>query len=484
MNGGERIAAVLRAHGVPVLFTLCGGHISPILAAAKARHIRVVDTRDEATAVFAADAMARLTGTPGVAAVTAGPGLTNAVTALKNAQLAGSPLLLLGGAAPTALQGRGALQDIDQRPLVAPHVKRVFRVRRVRDLDVAVEQALRLACDGVPGPVFVECAVDLLYDEALVRQWYAEAAGKGTSIADRLLRWYLNQHAARMQAGSGYMSAPEVAAPAAPHAAVRAIAARPTCWRRAAAVAGDRQPGAAGGRAGAGDCRGDLAARHPGVSVRHGARPARPRPSAADAPRAAQRAARGRLRAARRRAVRLPPRLRQARAPLGAAHRRQPQPRRGAPEPAADGGGDRRCRADADPAGGTRRHARSGRRGWRNCAQRDDEREREIDAQAGTAGEHVNALALFRALDAAAGDDAVMVADGGDFVATASYIVRPRGPLSWLDPGAFGTLGVGAGFALGAKLARPDSEVWLIWGDGASGYGLAEFDTFVRHGCR
>jgi len=78
-------------------------------------------------------------------------------------------------------------------------------------------------------------------------------------------------------------------------------------------------------------------------------------------------------------------------------------------------------------------------------------------------------------------DAAVMVADGGDFVATASYILRPRGPLGWLDPGAFGTLGVGAGFALGAKLVRPDDEVWLIWGDGASGYGLVEFDTLVRH---
>ena len=188
MNGGERIATVLRAHGVPFLFTLCGGHISPILAAAKARGIRVVDTRDEATAVFAADAVARLTGTPGVAAVTAGPGLTNTITALKNAQLAQSPVLLLGGAAPTALQGRGALQDIDQKPLIAPHVKRVFQVRRVSDLNEAVGQALRLAAEGVPGPVFVECPVDLLYDEALIRQWYAEAAGKGTSFADRALR--------------------------------------------------------------------------------------------------------------------------------------------------------------------------------------------------------------------------------------------------------------------------------------------------------
>jgi acetolactate synthase-1/2/3 large subunit len=113
---------------------------------------------------------------------------------------------------------------------------------------------------------------------------------------------------------------------------------------------------------------------------------------------------------------------------------------------------------------------------------RDRTREAEIDAQAVGPAEHVNPVAFFRALERVAGDAAVFVADGGDFVATASYILRPRGPLSWLDPGAFGTLGVGAGFALGARLARPGSEVWLLWGDGASGYGLSELDSFVRHG--
>jgi acetolactate synthase-1/2/3 large subunit len=112
---------------------------------------------------------------------------------------------------------------------------------------------------------------------------------------------------------------------------------------------------------------------------------------------------------------------------------------------------------------------------------RDEAREKEIDTGAAAAGEFVNPMALFRAIDAAAADNAVMIADGGDFVATASYIVRPRAPLAWLDPGAFGTLGVGAGFALGAKLLRPDAETWLIWGDGASGFGLVEFDSFVRH---
>ena len=119
-HGGDRIAEVLVAQSVERLFTLCGGHVSPILAAAKARGLRIVNLHDEASAVFAADATARLTGRPGVAAVTAGPGITNTITALKNAQLAQSPLILLGGAAPTAVQGRGAVQDNDQRPLVEP----------------------------------------------------------------------------------------------------------------------------------------------------------------------------------------------------------------------------------------------------------------------------------------------------------------------------------------------------------------------------
>ena len=114
MNGGDRIARVLQSHGVEFLFTLCGGHISPILKGAKDAGIRIIDVRHEATAVFAADAVARLTGIPGVAAVTAGPGATNTITAVKNAQLAQSPVILLGGAAATALKGRGSLHDIDQ----------------------------------------------------------------------------------------------------------------------------------------------------------------------------------------------------------------------------------------------------------------------------------------------------------------------------------------------------------------------------------
>jgi acetolactate synthase-1/2/3 large subunit len=112
---------------------------------------------------------------------------------------------------------------------------------------------------------------------------------------------------------------------------------------------------------------------------------------------------------------------------------------------------------------------------------RDTEREAEIDINAGKSGELINPVALCRSIDAQLPDNSVIVADGGDFVGTASYIVKPRKPLSWLDPGVFGTLGCGAGFALGASLCRPDHEIWILFGDGSVGYALTEFDTFVRH---
>jgi acetolactate synthase-1/2/3 large subunit len=114
--------------------------------------------------------------------------------------------------------------------------------------------------------------------------------------------------------------------------------------------------------------------------------------------------------------------------------------------------------------------------------EREQARDREIAEQARANGELVNPLALFLRLEDKLADDSVLVVDGGDFVATGSYILRPRRPLSWLDPGVFGTLGVGGGFALAAALARPGAQVWLIYGDGSSAYSLAEFDTFVRHG--
>ena len=193
MNGGQLIARVLSSQKVKFIFTLCGGHISPILSGCKQEGIRVIDVRNEVNAVFAADAVARLTGVPGVVAVTAGPGLTNTITAVKNASMAQSPLVLFGGATATALKGRGALQDIDQISLMKPHVKSVISVKRVREIVPAVKKAFSISQEGVPGPVFIECPVDLLYDESLVKEWYGakNEDTKGKSIRDKLLKWYL-----------------------------------------------------------------------------------------------------------------------------------------------------------------------------------------------------------------------------------------------------------------------------------------------------
>ena len=483
-HGGERVAAALAAHGVRYVFTLCGGHISPILTAARARGMRIIDVRDEATAVFAADAVARLTGVPGVAAVTAGPGISNTITALKNAQLAQSPVILLGGAAPTALQGRGALQDIDQRPLVAPHVKLFRKIRRVRDLGPAVEEAFAVARAGVPGPVFIECPVDLLYDEASIRQWYAAAAGKGRSIPERLLRFYLNRHVAKMFAGGAGSAPPqlrEVAAPAAAAASVAAAGAALARAERPLLVIGSQALAlaAAAPRIAAaveqlgipvylsGMARG-LLGRDSALQMRHQRRAALresdcvvlagvPCDFRLDYGRHVRRSAT--LIAANRSA-------RQAR-----MNRR--------PDIAAIGDAGLFLERLVAPL------AQAGRR-WSSWIEevrtRDLKRETEIEAQARPQNAHVNPLAFLRALEQEAGENALMVADGGDFAAAASYILHPRSPLSWLDPGVFGTLGVGAGFALGAALSRPGSEVWIIYGDGACGYSLIEFDTFVRHG--
>src|SRR5690349_14078600 len=201
MHGGDLIASVLQAQGTRFLFTLCGGHISPILVGCKQRGIRVIDTRHEATAVFAADAVFRLTGVPGVAAVTAGPGLTNTITAVKNAQLAQSALVVLGGAAATLLKGRGALQDIDQLALITPHVKWAGSAKTVRELVPLLERAFTVSRSGVPGPVFLECPVDLLYDQSLVGEWYG-ASSKGGGIAGAGMRLYLKRHAKKLFAGA------------------------------------------------------------------------------------------------------------------------------------------------------------------------------------------------------------------------------------------------------------------------------------------
>ena len=484
MDGGQIVAAALKAQGVTFLYTLVGGHISPILVAAQQQGIRVVDVRHEATAVFAADATARLTGIPGVAAVTAGPGVTNTLTAVKNAQMAQSPVVLIGGAAPTALKGRGALQDIDQVSLFRTVVKWSAAVRRVRDVGPALNEAFRQAQSGVPGPVFVECPVDLLYAEPMVRKLYGAQRG-GRSLGARVVQAYLRWHVNRLFAGAQPYEAPptqslvlELPAPA----QVAAVAARLAQAQRPVILVGsqallapDQAPAPALAQAltalGApvylsGMARGLLGRDHP-LHIRHQRRAAL---KAADLVLLAGVPCDFRLDYGNQIG-------RRARY-ISVNRSREDLTKNRRPDIAiqADPGAFLRQLA-AQPVSGDRWAP------WLAQLQaRDRERNAEIAVQAQAPSAAINPLHLCREINAALGPDSIIVADGGDFVATASYIVQPPGPLTWLDPGPFGTLGVGAGFALAAKLCRPAADVWLLYGDGAAGFSLMEFDTLVRHG--
>ena len=484
MNGGEHIARVLRAQGVEFLFTLCGGHISPILKGAKDAGIRVVDVRHEATAVFAADAVARLSGIPGVAAVTAGPGATNTITAVKNAQLAQSPLILLGGAAASVLKGRGALQDIDQMSLFKPHVKWAKTVTCVRDLAPTMRRAFQKAQSGVPGPVFVECSVDLLYEEPVIREWYTASTPQGNALPDRAVRAYLNYKTNRLFAGSNAVDDTSIIDVALMHPSSQDIARavgrinkaqRPVLVVGSQALVDSSQADAIAAAVESigmpvylsGMARGLMGASHP-LHHRHQRGKAL---READLVVLAGVPSDFRLNYGRtvRRSACL---ISANRSSIDLKRNRKPQI-----AALADAGLFLRALADKlEPNASVR---------WREWQElllkRDADRESEIDTSASTPGELINPVSLCRSIDAELPDNSVIVADGGDFVGTASYIVKPRKPLSWLDPGVFGTLGCGAGFALGASLCRPDHEIWVLFGDGSVGYALSEFDTFARH---
>jgi len=486
MNGGDRIASVLVEQGVKFLFTLCGGHISPILVGAKQRGIRVVDVRHEVDAVFAADAVFRLTGVPGVAAVTAGPGVTNTITAIKNAQLAQSGVVLLGGAAATLLKGRGALQDIDQQALFTPHVKWAASASAVRDLAPMLEKAFAVARAGVPGPVFLECPVDLLYDEALVREWYG-AGSKGGGLAGAGLRFYMRRHARKLFAGADrhvLRPRPEIPPPAPRRGEVRKAAARLRKAKRPVLVLGGQVLLSSPSRPEAAELAKAVEALSAPVYLAGGAR------GLLGPGHALQ------MRHKRREALREADLVLLAGIPSDfrldyGRHIARNAYLISVNRSEADLKMNRKpdLGVHADPGlllRGLAAQLSGAKRDWDGWLQtlrdRDGEREAEIDTQAAVAGERVNPVHLCREIDRALAAESVIVADGGDFVATAAYTVSPRGPLSWLDPGVFGTLGVGGGFALGAKLCRPEADVWIIYGDGSVAYSLAEFDTFARHG--
>lgn len=482
MHGGDRVAKVLREEGVPFLFTLCGGHISPILVAAKQSGIRVIDTRHEVNAVFAADATARITGTPGVAAVTAGPGITNTITAVKNALLAQSPLVLLGGAAPTLLKGRGALQDIDQMKLMRPNVKWAAAVRSVRDIYPTLKKAFRIAREGVPGPVFVELPLDILYDEQTVRSGFEKTLQNATTFSQRVTAWYIKRHLDKVFSPQKETHTPQSSPKVPTHKPgeiKRAIQLIQSSTRPVAVIGSGALmlPAEAHSLSESlrrldipvylsGMARG-LLGRNEVVQFRHHRKEALREADLvilAGVP-CDFRLEYGRHISSKAQVISI------NRSKVDLTKNRTPLL-------AVLGDPLRFLTYLASQMPDT---ASSRWEAWKKTLQqREQSREDSIQAT-GREAQGLHPVSLFLELEKQLGDNALFVADGGDFVGTSSYIVRPRSPLSWLDPGVFGTLGIGGGFAAGAKLCRPDQTVVIIYGDGSAAYSVAEFDTFVRH---
>jgi len=484
MNGGEIAARVIAAHGVDALFTLIGGHVSPILVESKKRGIRVVDTRHEVNAVFAADAWARLKGIPGVAVVTAGPGVTNTITAVRNALMAQSPLVLIGGATATALRGRGSLQDIDQIELIRSNVKKALRVNKLTDIAPMLSDAFATAAAGVPGPVFVEIPVDLLYEEKIVREWYADASPKGKSLMSGIIRGYLKWHVAKLFRGSDSVKIPEAKntppqfvsdnllakLSAAIEKAERPLVLAGSQVLRDARMASDVR--AALEKLGipvylSGMARGLLGDRHP-LQYRQKRKEAL---KECDLVILLGVPADFRLNYGAhigRRAYQINVNL--DRKDL----KKNKRPHIAARVDAATllvSMAAKGIFADAQKIAG-----------WKAVlSEREKAREAEILKSASEKMKLINPVEFFLKAAPVLAKKTILIADGGDFVATGAYTLRPGGPLTWLDPGVFGTLGVGAGFALGAKVARPDHDVVILYGDGSAGYSIMEFDTFVRH---
>jgi acetolactate synthase-1/2/3 large subunit len=485
-HGGDVIAATLARAGIRHVFTLVGGHISPLLVGAQDHGLAVIDCRDERNAVFAADAVARMTGLPGVAAVTAGPGVTNTITAIKNAQLAQSPVLVFGGATATVLKGRGALQDIDQLSLVASAVKWMGRCTTVAQLEPTVKRALKEATRGVPGPVFIEVPVDVLYPEKLVREWFLKESGveNPKTLGQRALKLYLTGHLYRqfhvphldVKAQVPEVKLPRVRVKALLDKAAELVqrAERPALVVGSQTLVNTADPApiaraieTIGAPTWLGGMARGLLGRDAATQFRH---------------------ARGKALKDADVAVvcgfpfdfRLKYGLGFGRKTkvISANLSAEELTKNRTPDVAVQLHPGEFLEELARRLKGPGRWS-----GWFDaCRQREQARDEEIRKKANPGGELVDPIHFFLRLEEKLADDSVLVVDGGDFVATGAYILKPRRPLSWLDPGVFGTLGVGGGFAAGACAVRPKAEVWLIYGDGSSAYSLAEFDTFVRRG--
>jgi acetolactate synthase I/II/III large subunit len=451
VHGGRIVAEAMAAEGVDALFTLTGGHISPIFDGCKDVGIRVIDVRHEQAAAHAADAYGRLTFRPGVAAVTAGPGVTDAITGVTNAFYANSPMVLLGGRNPLGLEGLGALQDAPQIELLRPVTKRTDTALETRRLREVLGYAFREALTPRMGPTYVDLPMDVLMTPVDAGQVVASDGHRFTH-------------------GPG--PDPEAVARAADllasaeHPVV--LSGSGTYWSRAweeldALVSLAQLPVYVNGMS-----RGILPAAHPhllGLSRRHALRQA-------DVVLAL--------------GVDFDFRLGYGRPPVYGDDVRvihvDPEAAKVGHNRAVDVGVVSEVRAFLRAL--LTHEGRLGRAEttpWLADLRAEEARRREArDAAATSDASPVHPLRFAREVARWADPDAIVIGDGGDIVAHTAGEVRVDRPGHWMDPGPFGCLGVGAPFAMAAKHVHPDRQVLVVYGDGSFGFNGMEFESAVR----
>jgi acetolactate synthase-1/2/3 large subunit len=456
IHGGLLAARRLRAHGVTKLFTLSGGHLFSIYDGCRAEGIEIIDTRHEQTAAFAAEGWAKVTREVGVCAVTAGPGVTNGMSALGSASQNGSPIVMLAGRAPAFRWGQGSLQEIDHVPFVRPLVKLAATADGPGEIQGLIDDAIHAALSPRCGPAFLDFPLDVVFSPAAethdgvepIEPWQGAAADE--RLIERAAVLLRDAERPVIMAGTGlYWGRGEremVALAEALEIPVFVNGLARGCIPADHALAFSRARSDALKRADVAlvigvplDFRlafGAAFAAETEVIVLDIAEPER------DHPRAVAVELYGAL----------PATLAALRAGAGAM-------------PLDDGAPDSPRRQWLSSLAEIEREARAG------------EAEGMADPRS-----PLHPMRLYGELLPLLDRDAIVIGDGGDFVSYAGRLVDSYEPGCWLDPGPFGCLGSGPGYALAAKLAHPDRQVVLLLGDGAFGFAGLEFDTLARHG--
>ncbi len=444
-HGGRLVAKALKSRGVEHLFTLSGGHLFSIYDGCKEEEVSLVDVRHEQTAAFAAEGIAKATRNVGVAALTAGPGVTNGLSAIAGAQSNNSPICVLGGRAPEMRWGSGSLQEIDHLPFVSPLVKSAETVKDPAQIAAVTAAALDRAAAAPSGPTFVDYPLDVVFTEAEV-----DVPGLPTAAAA--------EPAAGVEEAAALLAAAERPA---------IMAGTGLYWGR-----GEEELRALAEALGIpvflnGLGRGCLPADHDLAF-------SRARGTALQGADVALvvgvpmdfRLGFGGSFGAETRIVRLDV------APNALVANRTPE---------VDLVGDVRATLSALREAAGAQAPRTG--AWLEQL-RNVEAEKRAAEQAELDDERspLHPVRVYKELGEVLDRDAIVVGDGGDFVSYAGRYIETFEPGCWMDPGPFGCLGAGPGQAIGAKVAHPDRQVCLLLGDGAFGFAGMEFDTMSRHG--